>query len=57
MYLGGSNQNLGLKNLSSLISGCRSDQAFEDALSGDFDDDDDFNLDNFLGTLGIGPSK
>lgn len=32
-------------------------QAFEDALSGDFDDDDDFNLDNFLGTLGIGPSK
>jgi hypothetical protein len=32
-------------------------QAFEDALSGDFDDDDDFNLDDFLGTLGIGPSK
>lgn len=32
-------------------------QAFEDALSGDFNDDDDFNLDNFLGTLGIGPSK
>ena len=32
-------------------------QAFEDVLSGDFDDDDDFNLDDFLGTLGIGPSK
>lgn len=32
-------------------------QSYEDALSGDFDDDDDFNLDNFLGTLGIGPNK
>jgi hypothetical protein len=32
-------------------------QAYEDAISGDFDDDDDFNLDDFLGTLGIGPSK
>jgi hypothetical protein len=32
-------------------------QAYEDAISGDFDDDDDFNLDDFLGTLGIGPNK
>lgn len=32
-------------------------QSYEDALSGDFDDDDDFDLDSFLGTLGIGPNK